>query len=209
MKAVVAAFNQEKALVGAFSVITNLWMELFEALATTDRAGTAGQRRGNKYRDPEIRQTSTWNVFTGLPCHWHRRRGKWYSSIRLIPPIRHFLILYGFMISDLQYPIHTIFSHARSSKRPMMSLMQTGKQSLTKEATFYGIYRSLSKGSLRPTEFGKHIHKLCKLYKLTTLLSVTFLLVLKGSRHFHTFLTQFWNGKLKTASYSQCTLTAF
>ena len=32
MKAVVAAFNQEKALVGAFSVITNLWMEIFEAL---------------------------------------------------------------------------------------------------------------------------------------------------------------------------------
>ena len=33
MKALVAAFNQEKALVGAFSVITNLRMELFEALA--------------------------------------------------------------------------------------------------------------------------------------------------------------------------------
>ena len=32
MKVVVAAFNQEKALVGAFSVITNLRMELFEAL---------------------------------------------------------------------------------------------------------------------------------------------------------------------------------
>ena len=32
MKAVVAAFNQEKALVGAFSVITNLRMELFKAL---------------------------------------------------------------------------------------------------------------------------------------------------------------------------------
>ena len=31
-KAVVAAFNQEKALVGAFSVITNLRMELFGAL---------------------------------------------------------------------------------------------------------------------------------------------------------------------------------
>ena len=29
---VVAAFNQVKALVGAFSVITNLRMELFEAL---------------------------------------------------------------------------------------------------------------------------------------------------------------------------------
>ena len=32
MKAVVAAFNQEKALVGAFSVITNLRMEFFQAL---------------------------------------------------------------------------------------------------------------------------------------------------------------------------------
>ena len=32
MKAVVAAFNQEKALVEAFSVITNLRMDLFEAL---------------------------------------------------------------------------------------------------------------------------------------------------------------------------------
>ena len=32
MKAVVAAFNQEKALEAAYSVITNLRMELFEAL---------------------------------------------------------------------------------------------------------------------------------------------------------------------------------
>ena len=37
MKAVVAAFNQEKALVGAFSVITNLRMELFQALVFTVR----------------------------------------------------------------------------------------------------------------------------------------------------------------------------
>ena len=35
MKAVVAAFNQEKALVGALSVITNLRMDLFEALENT------------------------------------------------------------------------------------------------------------------------------------------------------------------------------
>ena len=34
MKAVVAAFNQEKALVGVFSVITNLRMDLFEALVS-------------------------------------------------------------------------------------------------------------------------------------------------------------------------------
>ena len=36
MKALVGAFNQEKALVGAFSVITNLRMELFEALVTVE-----------------------------------------------------------------------------------------------------------------------------------------------------------------------------
>ena len=35
MKAVVAAFNQEKALVGAFSMISNLRMDLFEALENT------------------------------------------------------------------------------------------------------------------------------------------------------------------------------
>ena len=35
VKAVLAAFNQEKALVGAFSMIANLRMELFEALLLT------------------------------------------------------------------------------------------------------------------------------------------------------------------------------
>ena len=40
MKAVVAAFNQEKALVGAFSVITNLRMELFEALVNSEHGLT-------------------------------------------------------------------------------------------------------------------------------------------------------------------------
>ena len=38
VKAVVAAFNQEKALVGAFSVITNLRMDLFETLVRIDQA---------------------------------------------------------------------------------------------------------------------------------------------------------------------------
>ena len=44
MKAVVAAFNQEKALVGAFSVITNIRMELFEALVSSESpaAGVRG-----------------------------------------------------------------------------------------------------------------------------------------------------------------------
>ena len=42
MKAVVAAFNQEKALVGAFSVITNLRMDFFEALVLTLHLVLAG-----------------------------------------------------------------------------------------------------------------------------------------------------------------------
>ena len=56
MKAVVAAFNQEKALVGAFSVITNLRMDLFEALDSTDRV--VGQHGGQGVRlglDEEVR----------------------------------------------------------------------------------------------------------------------------------------------------------
>ena len=43
MKAVVAAVNQEKALVGAFSVITNLRMELFEALVINNVLLTSSQ----------------------------------------------------------------------------------------------------------------------------------------------------------------------
>ena len=46
MKAVVAAFNQEKALVGAFSVITNLRMQLLEALQESQQpAGECGGLR--------------------------------------------------------------------------------------------------------------------------------------------------------------------
>ena len=40
MKAVVAAFNQEKALVGAFSVITNLRMDFFQALIEEEQEVT-------------------------------------------------------------------------------------------------------------------------------------------------------------------------
>ena len=46
MKAEVATFNQEKALEGAFSVITNLRMELFEALLHTEQ--TANNCQSNQ-----------------------------------------------------------------------------------------------------------------------------------------------------------------
>ena len=43
MKAVVAAFNQEKALVGAFSVLTNLRIELFQALEEMEEGAPYGR----------------------------------------------------------------------------------------------------------------------------------------------------------------------
>ena len=50
MKAVVAAFNQEKALVGAFSVITNLRMELIGALVRMLVQVKGGQTLEAQYR---------------------------------------------------------------------------------------------------------------------------------------------------------------
>ena len=55
MKAVVAAFNQEKALVGAFSVIMNLRMDLFEALVeiiSGELGNTGTGDTGDKHLTP-------------------------------------------------------------------------------------------------------------------------------------------------------------
>ena len=50
MKAVVATFNQEKALVGAFYVITNLRMELFEALVPVQHSTVQMTVRGRYHK---------------------------------------------------------------------------------------------------------------------------------------------------------------
>ena len=62
MKAVVAAFNQEKALVGAFSVITNLRMELFEALAViaSEHTGYYHKITDDYLEDTNKNISSTW-----------------------------------------------------------------------------------------------------------------------------------------------------
>ena len=94
MKAVVAAFNQEKALVGSFSVLTNLQMELFQALhVTRDVRGTISrhiiplpdqsrplQSPPDMFRDEQSLRypANRWN--TGIICNictgllWRRRR---------------------------------------------------------------------------------------------------------------------------------------
>ena len=63
MKAVVAAFNQEKALVGAFSVITNLRMELFQAL---DYTMICIQINRMFYTDPLLNLAGVRAVVAGL-----------------------------------------------------------------------------------------------------------------------------------------------
>ena len=76
MKAVVAAFNQEKALVGAFSVIMNLRMELFQALvaawrycletwAQLSEGGTRHQPRPRHHHQPAA-STAKQNIIFSL-----------------------------------------------------------------------------------------------------------------------------------------------
>ena len=72
MKAVVAAFNQEKALVGAFSVITNLRMFFgWNFLKHYTEAGAGEQQQGaggglasglvNNVANIALRKTDLWN----------------------------------------------------------------------------------------------------------------------------------------------------
>ena len=71
MKAVVAAFNQEKALVGAFSVITNLRMELFGALTSRNSSSlvtTTTVMHGNTqlwFQSVDLKSDKVRNVETG------------------------------------------------------------------------------------------------------------------------------------------------
>ena len=62
MKAVVAAFNQEKALVGAFSVITNLRMDLFEALVRTVSASNQRPLQKPELNAKEMRMILNWRL---------------------------------------------------------------------------------------------------------------------------------------------------
>ena len=64
MKAVVAAFNQERALVGAFSVITNLRMELFEALVEVRTVSASNPRPLQKpeLNAKEMRMILNWRL---------------------------------------------------------------------------------------------------------------------------------------------------
>ena len=68
MKAVVAAFNQEKALVEAFSVITNLRMELFQALMSTHILlhpchGTGSRKVGCMSSSPGLTRSVSVHLF--------------------------------------------------------------------------------------------------------------------------------------------------
>ena len=78
VKAVIVAFNQEKALVGAFSVITNLRMELFEALVHTTRTfyhlgRTAAAAAASRLQRGTHRLNTAENITHGqcyIICSW-------------------------------------------------------------------------------------------------------------------------------------------
>ena len=89
MKAVVAAFNQEKALVGAFSVIANLRMDLFEALQNTQQVNivrvlntehpvpgkqTSGSLTANLNNKQNIRSVNTINIKSRVHHRHHVKR---------------------------------------------------------------------------------------------------------------------------------------
>ena len=54
VKAVVVAFNQEKALVGAFSVITNLFQALLHTLPSTRDQGANTRTKENCFTTPAL-----------------------------------------------------------------------------------------------------------------------------------------------------------
>ena len=77
MKAVVAAFNQEKALVGAFSVITNLRMELFEALVSRPHNGCPCSHSWAAHCfDAALFAGSRWPWAGGLAVRYRPRHGQ-------------------------------------------------------------------------------------------------------------------------------------
>ena len=72
MKAVVAAFNQEKALVGAFSVITSLRMDLSEALVEALVAGVRDWLWGHVV--PATRDLAAAAILRGLETAAERKK---------------------------------------------------------------------------------------------------------------------------------------
>ena len=100
MKAVVAAFNQEKALVGAFSVITNLRMQLFEAL--TQAAGyvnIASKKRMLSFAREKLAED--WDYFSHLTMNVRGDGRKYMINIQVK---RDFDLLWN---DRWHYPLYT------------------------------------------------------------------------------------------------------
>ena len=82
MKAVVAAFNQEKALVGAFSVITNLRMQLFQALFPRPRARLQRHLSGHQHSTKMAMLGTT--LMSGMMSHSEAEKmfRPWWDNMR-------------------------------------------------------------------------------------------------------------------------------
>ena len=127
MKAVEAAFNQEKAPVGAFSVITNLRMDLFEALANyaaprplpSDPRSPPAQHSNSKDRD-----VACVPLHCIPPCSHQRRRPShhWRVPPYLCPQsvLFPFLLCFSVDISNSSTMLCSIsiFIHISSQRLP-------------------------------------------------------------------------------------------
>ena len=104
MKAVVAPFNQEKASVGAVSVITNLRMELFEALKLHRLLGLSHGFRGNLLRFYLLvrgKKSRKWpNLYRSPTFMCHSLTAALLSYLTN-PIIKHVYFSDGYTISDV------------------------------------------------------------------------------------------------------------
>ena len=126
MKAVVAAFNQEKALVGAFSVITNLRMEFFQALEST-RPGhvitwwpswhRTSEVGGHTHHQWPLVNSKISRLYFSFQKFCSFAQNQWsdynydlrWSKSSLLTPSNHFSILSNFLFqAELQLVIHKV-----------------------------------------------------------------------------------------------------
>ena len=85
MKAVVAAFNQEKAGVGAFSVITNLRMDLFEALVSSAGMATSLSRGpGRVWRHLSSQQQPARSLHEDFTSHRAETQPRRTAKVRVV-----------------------------------------------------------------------------------------------------------------------------
>ena len=117
MKAVVAAFNQEKALIGAFSVLTNLRMELFQALVWTRSPDSGAWQLGRqlglyKYREDIVQTATSFNK----------------QEVTFAQMAYYTLHMYVFLLNGRQFYTFLIWKSLKLFKCNLESILKRGSE---------------------------------------------------------------------------------